>query len=124
MIANKINPKLKKAISKYGLDISVFRNYENDFGENIEYEKIFSFKALYSESSTNGADTTVTDKGRTVRVNNTSLICLIDEYTSKVTAGTMLEIKGQMYEVIKTQNSNLLDSYYEISIEKVVKNEF
>jgi hypothetical protein len=24
----------------------------------------------------------------------------------------------------KTQNSNLLDSYYEISIEKVVKNEF
>ena len=124
MIANKINPKLKKAISKYGLDISVFRNYENDFGENIEYEKIFSFKALYSESSTNVADTTVTDKGRTVRANNTSLICLIDEYTSKVTAGTMLEIKGQMYEVIKTQNSNLLDSYYEISIEKVVKNEF
>ena len=124
MIANKINPKLKKAISKYGLDISVFRNYENDFGENIEYEKIFSFKALYSESSTNGADTTVTDKGRTVRANNTSLICLIDKYTSKVTAGTMLEIKGQMYEVIKTQNSNLLDSYYEISIEKVVKNEF
>ena len=124
MIANKINPKLKKAISKYGLDISVFRNYENDFGENIEYEKIFNFKALYSESSTNGADTTVTDKGRTVRANNTSLICLIDEYTSKVTAGTMLEIKGQMYEVIKTQNSNLLDSYYEISIEKVVKNEF
>ena len=124
MIANKINPKLKKAISKYGLDISVFRNYENDFVENIEYEKIFSFKALYSESSTNGADTTVTDKGRTVRANNTSLICLIDEYTSKVTAGTMLEIKGQMYEVIKTQNSNLLDSYYEISIEKVVKNEF
>ena len=124
MIANKINPKLKKAISKYGLDISVFRNNENDFGENIEYEKIFSFKALYSESSTNGADTTVTDKGRTVRANNTSLICLIDEYTSKVTAGTMLEIKGQMYEVIKTQNSNLLDSYYEISIEKVVKNEF
>ena len=124
MIANKINPKLKKAISKYGLDISVFRNYENDFGENIEYEKIFSFKALYSESSTYGADTTVTDKGRTVRTNNTSLICLIDEYTSKVTAGTMLEIKGQMYEVIKTQNSNLLDSYYEISIEKVVKNEF
>jgi len=124
MIANKINPKLKKAISKYGLDVSVFRNYENDFGENIEYEKIFSFKALYSESSTNGADTTVTDKGRTVRANNTSLICLIDEYTSKVTAGTMLEIKGQMYEVIKTQNSNLLDSYYEISIEKVVKNEF
>ena len=124
MIANKINPKLKKAISKYGLDISVFRNYENDFGENIEYEKIFSFKALYSESSTTGADTTVTDKGRTVRANNTSLICLIDEYTSKVTAGTMLEIKGQMYEVIKTQNSNLLDSYYEISIEKVVKNEF
>ena len=124
MIANKINPKLKKAISKYGLDISVFRDYENDFGENIEYEKIFSFKALYSESSTNGADTTVTDKGRTVRANNTSLICLIDEYTSKVTAGTMLEIKGQMYEVIKTQNSNLLDSYYEISIEKVVKNEF
>ena len=124
MIANKINPKLKKAISKYGLNISVFRNNENDFGENIEYEKIFSFKALYSESSTNGADTTVTDKGRTVRANNTSLICLIDEYTSKVTAGTMLEIKGQMYEVIKTQNSNLLDSYYEISIEKVVKNEF
>ena len=124
MIANKINPKLKKAISKYGLDICVFRNYENDFGENVEYEKIFSFKALYSESSTNGADTTVTDKGRAVRANNTSLICLIDEYTSKVTAGTMLEIKGQMYEVIKTQNSNLLDSYYEISIEKVVKNEF
>ena len=124
MIANKINPKLKKAISKYGLDISVFRNYENDFGENIEYEKIFSFKALYSESSTNGADTTVTDKGRTVRANNTSLICLIDEYTSKVTAGTTLEIKGEMYEVIKIQNSNLLDSYYEISIEKVVKNEF
>ena len=120
MIANKINPKLKKAISKYGLDISVFRNYENDFGENIEYEKIFSFKALYSESSTNGADTTVTDKGRTVRANNTSLICLIDEYTSKVTAGTTLEIKGEMYEVIKIQNSNLLDSYYEISIEKVV----
>ena len=124
MIANKINPKLKKAISKYGLDISVFRNYENDFGENIEYEKIFSFKALYSESSTNGADTTVTDKGRTVRANNTSLICLIDEYTSKVTAGTMLEIKDEMYEVIKVQNSNLLDSYYEISIEKVLKHEF
>lgn len=124
MIANKINPKLKKAISKYGLDISVFRNYENDFGENIEYEKIFSFKALYSESSTNGADTTVTDKGRTIKNDKSSLICLIDEYTSKVTAGTMLEIKGQMYEVIKTQNSNLLDSYYEISIEKVVKNEF
>ena len=120
MIANKINPKLKKAISKYGLDISVFRNYENDLGENIEYEKIFSFKALYSEGATSGADTTVTDKGRTVRANNASLICLIDEYTSKVTAGTMLEIKGQMYEVIKTQNSNLLDSYYEISIEKVV----
>ena len=124
MIANKINPKLKKAISKYGLDISVFRNYENDFGENIEYEKIFSFKALYSESSTTGADATVTDKGRTIKNDKSSLICLIDEYTSKVTAGTMLEIKGQMYEVIKTQNSNLLDSYYEISIEKVVKNEF
>lgn len=124
MIANKINPKLKKAINKYGLDISVFRNYENDFGENIDFEKIFTFKALYSESSATGADTTVTDKGRTTRTNNISLICLIDEYTSKVTAGTMLEIKGQMYEVIKTQNSNLLDSYYEMSIEKVIKNEF
>ena len=79
MIANKINPKLKKAINKYGIGIYVYENYENDFGENIEYEKIFSFKALYSESSTNGADTTVTDKGRTVRANNTSLICLIDD---------------------------------------------
>ena len=124
MIANKINPKLKKAISKYGLDISVFRNYENDFGENIEYEKIFSFKALYSESSTNGADTTVTDKGRTIKNDKSSLICLIDENTSKVTAGTILEIKDEMYEVIKIQNSNLLDSYYEIRIEKVLKHEF
>ena len=124
MIANKINPKLKKAINKYGIDIYVYENYVNDFGENIEFEKIFSFKALYSESTTTGADTTVTDKGRTIRNDKSSLICLIDEYTSKVTAGTMLEIKGQMYEVIKTQNSNLLDSYYEISIEKVVKNEF
>ena len=124
MIANKINPKLKKAISKYGLDISVFRNYENDFGENIEYEKIFSFKALYSEGATSGADTTVTDKGRTIKNDKSSLICLIDEYTSKVTAGAILEIKDEMYEVIKVQNSNLLDSYYEISIEKVLKHEF
>ena len=124
MIANKINPKLKKAINKYGIDIYVYENYVNDFGENIEFKKIFNFKALYSESSTTGADTTVTDKGRTIINNKASLICLIDEYTSKVTAGAILEIKGEMYEVIKIQNSNLLDSYYEISIEKVLKHEF
>lgn len=118
MIANKIVPKLKKAIAKYGVDVEAYRESLNEYGEPSGQELVTSFKGLYSESS-NMVTKQITDTGHILKDNQSSLICLIENATEMLLKGDILLIKGISFEVLKVDNSNLLDAYYDILLEKV-----
>ena len=71
MIANKIIPKLSKAIEKYGVNMEVYRSSLNDFGEKIGNNTLVSkFKGLYSESNHS------IDKNKN-SINDTAYECLL-----------------------------------------------
>ena len=50
MIANKVSPKIFKAIKKFGVDVEVFRNTLNEFNEPVDKVKVIEFRGLFSES--------------------------------------------------------------------------
>ena len=63
MIANKIIPKLSKAIEKYGVNTEVYRSFINEFGEKTEDNTLVcKLKGLYSESN-HSITKNITDPG-------------------------------------------------------------
>lgn len=118
MIANKIIPKLSKAIEKYGIDTEVYRSSLNEFGEKIgDNTLIAKFKGLYSESNHSINKSTV-DSGTVKKDKVYKLIALIDDNTKRLLEGDNIVINNTDFELINISNANMLDAYYELVLKR------
>ena len=118
MIANKIVPKLSKAIEKYGVNVEIYKPSLNEFGEYTGNNTLVcNIKGLYSESnhsiSSNIVDSGTVNEGKTY-----NLIALINNKTSSISEGFKVKINNLDFEVINISNSNMINAYYEIALKR------
>ena len=118
MIANKIIPKLSKAIEKYGVNAEVYRSFINEFGEKTKDNTLVcKLKGLYSESN-HSITKNITDPG-TVKGNKISkFIVLINTNSNMALEGDKIIINGISFEVIDIANANMINAYYELTLKR------
>ena len=118
MLVNKIRPKLLKAITKYGVDLEVYRTTINDFGEsNGDNTLVTTLKGLYSESNHSINQINV-DAGKIKKDKTYKLIVLINDESKKLLEEDLLLIKGTNFKLINISNANMLDVYYELTLKR------
>lgn len=116
MIANKIIPKLSKAIEKYGTNAEIYRSFINDYGEKTtDNTLVCKLKGLYSESN-HSITKNITDPGTVKGDKISKFITLINANSSEVLEGDKIIINSISFEVIDIANSNMLDAYYEFTL--------
>ena len=118
MIANKVTPKIAKTIKKFGVGVEVFRNELNEFNEPIGKIKVVEFKGLFSESQ-HGINSRNTDSGQVKKDKSYKLIALIDDNTRLLRENDIFLIKGVEFNLININNANMLDTYYDLTLEKI-----
>lgn len=117
-IASKVNPKLLKAINKYGVDVEAYRHSLNEFGESTEDNiLIVKFKGLYSESNHSVNQDTV-DGGVIKKDKMYKLIALINEDSEKLEEQDILIIKNTKFKLININNANMLDCYLDLTLKR------
>ena len=117
MIANKVGPKIFKAIKKFGVNVEVFRSSFNEYNEPIDIAKEFEFKGLFSESQ-HGINSRNTDSGQVKKDKTYKLIALIDNNTKKLKENDILLLKGTEFTLVNINNANMLDVYFDLTLEK------
>ena len=115
-IANKVKPKIQKAINKFPTELDFKRASLNEFGEEGEETSICITTGLYYQGN-NVISSVLMDKGQVVRSKQEFLIVLYDAETSKIKRGDMVTIKDKLYKVTDIINKNNLDIYYSILLE-------
>ena len=118
MIANKVTHKIAKVIEKDGVDVEVFRNNLNEFNEPIGKVKVVEFKGLFSESQ-HGINSRNNDSGRVKKGKTYKLIALIDNNTKRLKENDIFLIKGVEFDLININNANMLDTYFDLTLEKI-----
>ena len=118
MIAKKVTPKIAKTIKKFGVDVEVFRNNLNEFNEPIGKVKILEFKGLFSESQ-HSINSRNADSGQVKKDKTYKLIALIDNDTKRLKEGDILLIKGVEFNLVSVNNANMLDTYFDLVLEKI-----
>jgi hypothetical protein len=118
MIANKIIPKLSKAIEKYGVNVKVYKPSLNEFGEDIKDNTLVcNIKGLYSESN-NSVNLNIANSGAIKKDMVCKLITLINNDTNNILEGFKVKINNLDFEVINISNSNMINAYYEIVLRR------
>ena len=117
MIANKVTPKIAKTIKKFGVDVEVFRNNFNEFNEPIGKVKAVEFKGLFSESQ-HSINSRNIDSGQVKKDKTYKLIALIDNNTKRLKENDIFLIKGVEFDLININNANMLDTYFDLTLEK------
>ena len=117
MIANKVTHKIAKVIEKDGVDVEVFRNNLNEFNEPIGKVKVVEFKGLFSESQ-HSINSRNTDSGQVKKDKTYKLIALIDNNTKKLKEDDILLLSGVEFNLVNINNANMLDVYFDLTLEK------
>ena len=118
MIANKIVPKLSKAIEKYGVNVEVYKSSLNEFGEDIgDNTLVCNIKGLYSESN-HSITSNIVDSGAVKKDRICKLITLINNDTDGILEGFKARIDNVDFEIINVSNSNMINAYYEIILKR------
>ena len=117
MIANKVTPKIAKTIKKFGVSVEVFRNKLNEFNEPVGKIKVVEFKGLFSESQ-HGIHSRNIDSGQVKKDKTYKLIALIDNNTRSLKENDIFLIKGIGFNLININNANMLDTYFDLTLEK------
>ena len=117
MIANKVTPKIAKTIKKFGVDVEVFRNNLNEFNEPIGKVKVVEFKGLFSESQ-HSINLRNIDSGQVKKDKIYKLIALIDNDTKRLEENDIFLIKGVEFDLVNVNNANMLDTYFDLTLEK------
>ena len=118
MIANKIIPKLSKAIEKYGVNAEIYRSFINEFGEDIKDNTLVcNIKGLYSESN-HSITKNITDPGTVKEDKISKFIVLINANSDMVLEGDKIVINSISFEVIDISNANMINAYYEITLRR------
>ena len=118
MIANKVTPKIAKTIKKFGVDVEVFRNTLNEFNEPVDKVKVIGFRGLFSESQ-HSINSRNIDSGQVKKDKTYKLIALIDKDTKRLKEGDVLLIKGVEFNLVSVNNANMLDTYFDLVLEKI-----
>lgn len=118
MIANKVVPKISKAVNKFGIDVEAFRKSINEFNEPLEEVKISKFKGLFIENNISiKADTS--DAGLIKKDKTSKLIALINKDTKALKDNDILYSNGSKFKIIDINNTSQLNIYYELTLEKI-----
>lgn len=117
MIANKVTPKIAKTIKKFGVDVEVFRNELNEFNEPIGKIKVIEFKGLFSESQ-HSINSRNIDSGQVKKDKAYKIIALIDNSTKILKENDILLLKGTEFNLVNINNANMLDVYFDLTLEK------
>ena len=118
MIANKIIPKLSKAIEKYGVNAEVYRSFINEFGEKTEDNTLVcKLKGLYSESNYS-ITKNITDPGTVKKDKISKFIVLINTDSNMVLEGDKIVINNISFEVVNISNANMINAYYELTLKR------
>ena len=117
MIANKVTPKIAKTIKKFGVDVEVFRNTLNEFNEPIDKAKVIEFRGLFSESQHSISSRNI-DAGQVKKDRTYKLIALINKDTTQLKENDILLIKEVEFKLININNANMLDTYFDLTLEK------
>ena len=117
MMANKVTPKIAKTIKKFGVDVEVFRNNLNEFNEPIGKVKVVEFKGLFSESQ-HSINSINIDSGQVKKDRTYKLIALIDNNTKRLKENDIFLIKGIEFDLVNVNNANMLDTYFDLTLEK------
>ena len=117
MIANKVTPKIAKTIKKFGVDVEVFRNTLNEFNEPVDNINVIEFKGLFSESQ-HSINSRNIDSGQVKKDKTYKLIALIDNHTRLLKENDIFLIKGVEFNLVNVNNANMLDTYFDLTLEK------
>ena len=117
MIANKVTPKIAKTIKKFGVDVEVFRNTLNEFNEPVDKVKVIEFRGLFSESQ-HSINSRNIDSGQVKKDKTYKLIALINKDTIQLKENDILLIKEVEFKLININNANMLDTYFDLTLEK------
>ncbi|UDN63763.1 hypothetical protein [Clostridioides sp. ES-W-0016-02] len=121
MLADKIKPKIRKAISKLPTEAIIKRTSKNDFGEPTNEEIIICKTfGLYHEGNSSISKISK-DKGEVKRDKDQYLMLAYDEEESKIKEGDFLYMKGSKYVIEDLGNQYMLDSHLDMKIKLVKK---
>ena len=118
MIANKVSPKIFKAIKKFGVDVEVFRSTFNEFNEPVDKVKVIEFRGLFSESQHSISSRNI-DSGQVKKDKTYKLIALINRDTTQLKENDTFLIKGVEFNLVNINNANMLDTYFDLTLEKI-----
>lgn len=118
MIANKIKPKIQKAINKLPTQAIIKRNSKNEFGEATEEVFICNVTGLFHEGKDQITQITK-DTGTVKKEKNQYLMVVYNDETMKIKEHDVLHIDKDKFEIIDLGNQNKMDVYLDLKLKKV-----
>ncbi|RDY22879.1 hypothetical protein CHF27_011205 [Romboutsia maritimum] len=119
MIANKIKPKIVKAINKLPTKAIIKRNSVNEFGEPEGEVVICEVTGLFHEGN-NQVTSISMDKGEVKRNKQQFLMVVYDDETMKIKENDIAYIDNDKFEIKDLGNQNRMNVYLDLNL-KLVK---
>lgn len=119
MIAQKVKPKIIKAINKMPTKAIVKRVGVNEFGEPSDEENIVcKVIGLYHEGSSSISQITK-DKGVIIKDKEQYLMVVCDEDTVKIKQGDFMYLDDNKFIIQDLGNQNRMNIYFDLKLGKV-----
>lgn len=117
MIANKVKPKIKKAINKMPTKVTVLRHTLNEFGEPSVAHVVCEITGLWHDGS-NMISQIVANSGEVKRQKQSFLMVIYDQVSCLIEEGDYFTLKGDKYEIVDKGNTNNMDIYFDMLVRK------
>lgn len=117
MIANKVKPKIQKAINKMPTKVTILRNTTNEFGEPSIAHVVCEITGLWHDGS-NMISQIVTNSGEVKRQKQNFLMVIYDQVSCLIKEGDYFTLKSTKYEIIDKGNTNNMDIYFDMLVRK------
>lgn len=121
MIANKIKPKIQKAINKLPTKATIKRKTVNEFGEtngDIWEDLICKVTGLFHEGKDQITQITK-DNGTVKKEKKQYLMVVYNDETMKIKEHDVLYIDNDKFEIIDLGNQNKMNVYLDLKLKKV-----
>lgn len=117
MLANKIKPKIIKAINKMPTKVTILRDNLNEFGEpNVSFI-VCELKGLWHEGS-NMISQITTDKGEVKRERQNFLMVVYDQVSCLIKEGDYFILNDVKYEIVDKGNCNNMNIYFDMLLKR------
>ncbi|CZR97660.1 hypothetical protein CDFC105_73462 [Clostridioides difficile] len=119
MIAQKVKPKIIKAINKMPTKGIVKRVGINEFGEpSNEEDVVCEVIGLYHEGNSSISQITK-DKGTVIKDKEQYLMVVYDEDTNKIKQGDSIYLDSSKFVIQDLGNQNRMNIYFDLKLGKV-----